>query len=171
VYIPNHISTNSEVIMKQSTTRFATLRNRAILVAAAVAALGASPMAAQAAPSHHHAKHEARCGNCAKVLSTHTYKRAAERGSGIGAGTGAIVGGLLGNQIGSGNGRTLATVAGAVGGSVAGNQIERHANSRTFTDIRVRMTSGKVRTLTQAGGTNHYAGEPVRVINGRVVSR
>ncbi|HEX9171444.1 MAG TPA: glycine zipper 2TM domain-containing protein [Telluria sp.] len=156
--------------MNQATTRFATLRNRAILVAAAVAAFGASPLAAQAAPAHH-AKHQASCSNCAKVLSTHTYKRAAERGSGIGAGTGAIVGGLLGNQIGSGNGRTLATVAGAVGGSVAGNQIERHANSSTFTDIRVRMTNGKVRTLTQAGGTNHYAGEPVRVINGRVVSR
>lgn len=156
--------------MKQATTRFAILRNRAILVAAAVAALGASPLAAQAAPSNH-AKHEARCGNCAKVLSTHTYKRAAERASGIGAGTGAIVGGLLGNQIGSGNGRTLATVAGAVGGGVAGNQIERHANSRTYTDVRVRMTNGKVRTITQEGGTRHYAGEPVRVINGRVVSR
>lgn len=156
--------------MKQATTRFATLRNRAILIAAAVAVFGASPLAAQAASSHQ-SKTEARCNNCAKVLSTHTYKKAAERGSGLGAGTGAIVGGLLGNQIGSGNGRTLATVAGAVGGGVAGNQIERHANARTFTDVRVRMRNGAVRTFTEAGRSHHHAGEQVRVVRGRLVSR
>lgn len=156
--------------MTQATTRFSILRKRTILIAAAVAAFGASPLAAQAAPSHH-AKHEARCNNCAKVLSTHTYKKAAERASGVGAGTGAIVGGLLGNQIGSGNGRTLATVVGAVGGGVAGNQIERHANSRTFTDVRVRMTNGKVRTFTEEGRGHHHTGQQVRVVNGRLVSR
>ena len=156
--------------MKQTTTRFSTLRNRAILIAAAVVAFGASPMAAQAAPSHQ-SKAEARCKNCAKVLSTHTYKKAAERGSGIGAGTGAIVGGLLGNQIGSGNGRALATVAGADGGGVAGNHIERHAKSRTFTDVRVRMSNGAVRTFTEEGGSHHQRGEQVRVANGRLVHR
>jgi outer membrane lipoprotein SlyB len=156
--------------MKQATTRFSILRNRAILVAAAVAAFGASPLVAQAAPSHQ-SKAEARCNNCARVLSTHTYKKAAERASGIGAGTGAIVGGLLGNQIGSGNGRALATVAGAVGGGVAGNQIERHANSRTFTDVRVRMRNGAVRSFTEEGRGHHRAGEQVRVVGGRLVSR
>jgi outer membrane lipoprotein SlyB len=155
--------------MHQATTRFSTLRKRAILVAAAVAAFGASPMAAQASPTHN-PKAQA-CANCATVISSHTYKRAAEHGSGVGVATGAVLGGLLGNQIGSGNGRTLATVAGAVGGSVAGNQIERNVNSRTLTDVRVRMRNGAVRTFTEAGSSRHYAGEHVRVVRGQVISQ
>jgi outer membrane lipoprotein SlyB len=123
-----------------------------------------SPLGAQAAP--HHAP---RCESCGTVVSTHTYERAAEHGSGVGIATGALVGGFLGNRVGSGNGRKLATVAGAVGGGYAGNEIERNARSRTMTDVKVRMDNGAVRHFTEEGARHYYSGERVRVERGGLV--
>jgi outer membrane lipoprotein SlyB len=143
------------------------LTTRAALVAALLAA-GAAPFAVQAAPDHH-PRAEAECRNCGTVVSHHTYKREAERGSGVGAVGGAVVGGLLGNQIGSGRGRTLATVAGAVGGAYGGNRIERNVNAVTYTDVRVRMAAGGYRTFTERGAARFQNGEHVRVLNGRLV--
>jgi outer membrane lipoprotein SlyB len=137
-------------------------------LAAILLATGAAPFAAQAAPGHH-AHAEAECRNCGTVVSNHTYKREAERGSGVGAVGGAVVGGLLGNQIGSGRGRTLATVAGAVGGAYGGNRIERNVNAVTYTDVRVRMAAGGYRTFTERGAPRFQNGEHVRVLNGRLV--
>ena len=133
---------------------------------AAFAAAGAAPVAAQAAPDHHSSS--ARCQNCGTVVSTHTYKRAAESGSGVGAGGGAVVGGLLGNQVGSGNGRTLATIAGAVGGAYAGNRVERNMHSVTYTDVRVKMAKGGYRTFTEQGRPRFGNGDRVRVQQGRL---
>lgn len=142
-------------------------RVRAALVAVLLAT-GAAPFAVQAAPGHH-PRAEAECRNCGTVVSNHTYKREAERGSGVGAVGGAVVGGLLGNQIGSGRGRTLATVAGAVGGAYGGNRIERNVNAVTYTDVRVRMAAGGYRTFTERGAARFRNGEHVRVLNGRLV--
>ena len=72
---------------------------QAAIVAAFVTA-GTAPAISQAAPQ---------CQNCGVVVSTHTYEREAERGSGVGGVGGAVVGGLLGNKIGNGGGRTLAS--------------------------------------------------------------
>jgi outer membrane lipoprotein SlyB len=139
---------------------------RAVLLAAGVAMLGASPLAAQASPQH-----QQNCSSCGTVVSSHTYERKAESGSGLGVAGGAVVGGLLGNQVGGGRGRTLATVAGAVGGGYAGNEIEKNARAKTYTDVRVRMSNGAVRTFTEQGATNHYKGEKVRVVNGHLAPR
>jgi outer membrane lipoprotein SlyB len=145
-----------------------TLGARLALIAA-FAAAGAAPLAAQASPDHHPKANSAHCSNCGTVVSTHTYERAAERGSGVGAAGGAVVGGLLGNQIGSGNGRTLATIAGAVGGGYAGNRVERNMHSVTYTDVRVRMANGGYRTITEQGRPRFANGDRVRVQNGRLV--
>jgi outer membrane lipoprotein SlyB len=137
-----------------------------LALAAAVAGIGAAPLAAQAAPHH---DRSSQCANCGTVVSTHTYERAAERASGLGAGGGAVVGGLLGNQVGSGNGRTLATIAGAVGGAYAGNRVERNMHSVTYTDVRVKMANGGYRTFTEQGRPRFGNGERVRVQQGRLV--
>jgi outer membrane lipoprotein SlyB len=137
----------------------------AIAAAALVAMFGMAPVAVQAAQSNHGSDH---CANCGTVVSTHTYERAAEHGSGLGIATGAVVGGLLGNHVGGGNGRSLATVAGAVGGGYAGNEIEKRSRTTTMTEVRVRMSNGAVRTFTESGGNHRRAGQHVRVENGRL---
>lgn len=164
-----HLNNRLGNIVKASAL-FSAARMRGLLVAVAVAASGATPLAAQAAPSHHGRGAE-HCASCGTVVSTHSYQRAAEHGSGLGVATGAVVGGLLGNHVGGGRGRTLATVAGAVGGGYAGNEIEKNVRSNTFTDVRVRMSNGSVRTFSEQGASRRYAGEHVRVAGGRLVAR
>jgi len=138
---------------------------------AALAAGAAAPLAAQASPDGHHPKSSAsHCQNCGTVVSTNTYKRAAESGSGVGGAGGAVVGGLLGNQVGSGHGRQLATVAGAVGGAVAGNQIEGNMKTTHSWDIVVRMDNGNKRTLHASNQPQWRAGDPVRIVKGQLRS-
>ncbi|QJE00697.1 glycine zipper 2TM domain-containing protein [Massilia forsythiae] len=137
---------------------------RAALVAAFVTA-GAAPAVSQAAPQNHYNQ----CSNCGTVVSTNTYQRDAERGSGLGAAGGAVLGGLVGNQVGSGNGRTLATIAGAVGGAYGGNRLERNMKAVTYTDVRVKMANGGHRTFTEQGNPRFRNGDRVRVQQGRLV--
>ena len=143
---------------------FSSLRNGLIAGAASLIALS-SPAAVQATPHH-----QVRCESCGTVISSHSYERKAEHGSGMGIATGALVGGFLGNRVGSGNGRKLATVAGAVGGGYAGNEIERNARSRTMTEVKVRMNNGAVRKFTEEGARHYYEGEHVRVTHGALVA-
>ena len=138
--------------------KFTSIRQAAIIAAFVTA--GSAPALSQAAPQ---------CQNCGTVVSTHTYEREAQRGSGVGGVGGAVVGGLLGNKVGSGNGRTLATVAGAVGGAYAGNKLERNIKTDTYTDIRVKMARGGNRTYTEKGDPHLRNGDRVRVVQGRVV--
>jgi len=144
--------------------RFTANATRALLCAAFVATgSGAIATSAHAEPGHH-----ARAATDGTVISSHTYEREPERASGLGAVGGAVVGGLLGNQVGSGRGRTLATVAGAVGGGYAGNRVERNMHKQTFTDVRVKMAGGAVRTFTEQGAARFHKGEHVRVHDGRI---
>jgi outer membrane lipoprotein SlyB len=153
--------------MKTTSTLFSAARKQIAFVAFAAAALGGTTLQVQASPSHH----EAKCSSCGTVVSTRSYERAAESGSGLGVATGALVGGFLGNRVGSGNGRTLATVAGAVGGGYAGNQIEKNVRTTTVTDVRVRMSNGSVRTFTETGRAHWRNGQQVRVDHGQLVRR
>lgn len=148
--------------MKSFASRFAA----STVLSAAMLAVGVMPSVSQAAPDHHE---QASCMNCGTVVSTHSYERAAERGSGVGAVGGALLGGILGHQVGSGRGQTLATVAGAAGGAYAGNHVERNMKSQTYTDVRVRMARGGYRTFTEQGSPRFRGGEHVRVANGRLV--
>jgi outer membrane lipoprotein SlyB len=140
-----------------------------LAIVAAFGAAGAAPLTAQAQESHHPRASSSHCQNCGTVVSTRTYERAAESGSGVGGAGGAVVGGLLGNQVGSGRGRTLATIAGAVGGAYAGNNIERNMHKTTYTDVRVKMSNGGHRTFTEQGRPRFGNGDRVRVQQGRLV--
>ena len=113
----------------------------------------------------------AACHNCGTVISSHTYQRPAEHGTGVGMVTGAVAGGLLGNQVGKGNGRTLATVAGAVGGGYAGNAIEKRVRSTTVTQVRVRMNNGTIRNFTETGNARWHSGAKVRIVHGALAPR
>ena len=147
--------------------KFKSFRHAAIV--AAFLAAGSAPVLSQAAQQDHHPRASAQCQNCGTVVSSRTFEREAERGSGVGGVGGAVVGGLLGNKIGSGNGRTLATVAGAVGGAYAGNKLERNIKTDTYTEVRVKMARGGYRTFTEKGNSRLRNGDRVRVLDGRLV--
>lgn len=132
--------------------------------AGAAPAPPARPVAAAAAPAAAPV-----CANCGVVESVRTVTQRGE-GSGLGAAGGAIVGGLLGNQVGGGSGRKLATVAGAVGGAVVGNQVEGNMKATTHYVVRVRMNSGKIRTINSSSA-NWQAGDRVKVVKGRLQRR
>lgn len=152
--------------MNHLSNRVTALRSRAAVALAVVAMFAIAPAAVQAAPAHRGSA--AHCADCGTVVSTHTYERAAEHGSGVGIATGAVIGGLLGNHVGGGNGRSLATVAGAVGGGYAGNEVEKRTRTTTMTEVRVRMSNGAVRTFTETGNARYRAGQHVRAQNGRL---
>lgn len=113
---------------------------------------------------------QAACRSCGTIISQHTYEQPAAHGTGAGAVGGALVGGLLGNQVGKGSGRTLATVAGAVGGGFAGNAVEKRMRSHVVTRVTVRMPNGRMRTVTEAGGTRWANGAHVRIVHNRLVA-
>lgn len=109
------------------------------------------------------------CAECGVVASVRTLQRQGE-GSMVGAGAGALLGGLLGRQIGKGNGQTVATVAGAGAGAFAGNEIERNMNRRTYYETKVRMSDGTLRSYTSSAPPGVRTGQPVRVVDGRLVA-
>ncbi|WP_233145984.1 glycine zipper 2TM domain-containing protein [Pigmentiphaga sp. NML080357] len=112
----------------------------------------------------------ATCGNCGTVQSVRAVQVAGQ-GTGLGAVGGGVVGGVVGNQIGGGSGRTAFTVLGAIGGAFAGNEIEKRARTTTQYQMTVRMDDGSLRTFHSASPYPWRSGDPVRVVNGSVVSR
>lgn len=110
------------------------------------------------------------CANCGTVKSVNVVEHAGE-GTGLGAVGGAVVGGVLGNQIGDGSGRRVATVAGAAGGAYAGHQIEKHVKTTKSWNVVVRMEDGGSRSFPYASDPGLRAGDPVKVVDGRLQSR
>ena len=108
------------------------------------------------------------CANCGVIEAVTPFKKKGE-GTGVGAVGGAVVGGLLGNAMGSGDGRKAMTVIGAVGGGVAGNAIEKNARATTLYNVRVRMSDGTTRTVTQS--TAPTVGQKVTVEGSQLKSR
>ncbi|RZS85205.1 glycine zipper 2TM domain-containing protein [Pigmentiphaga kullae] len=112
----------------------------------------------------------ATCGNCGTVESVRALQVQGQ-GTGLGAVGGGVVGGVVGNQFGGGSGRTALTVLGALGGAYAGNEVEKRVRSSTQYEMTVRMDDGSVRTFHSASAYPWRSGDPVRVVNGSVVSR
>ncbi|WP_238160255.1 glycine zipper 2TM domain-containing protein [Pigmentiphaga sp. H8] len=110
------------------------------------------------------------CGNCGTVESVRALQVQGQ-GTGLGAVGGGVVGGVVGNQFGGGSGRTALTVLGALGGAYAGNEVEKRVRSSTQYEMTVRMNDGSVRTFHSASAYPWRSGDPVRVVNGSVVSR
>ena len=87
-------------------------------------------------------------------------------GSTLGTVGGAVVGGVLGNQVGQGRGRTLATVGGAAGGAAVGNRMT--SGTSTVWVVNVRFDDGTNANIEQDSQPPVWAGERVRVRNGRL---
>lgn len=64
--------------------------------------------------------------------------------------TGALVGGVVGNQFGKGNGKKAMTVVGAVAGAAVGSQVGQTQQTRSHTDLSVRMPDNTVISITTA---------------------
>lgn len=111
----------------------------------------------------------AACSNCGVIISIRAVEHEGE-GSGLGMIAGGVAGGLLGNQVGSGNGNTLMTVLGAGGGAYAGHTIEKKVKTKTAYVIKVHMTDGSYRTVTQYTRPGHVVGDHVKVNSSQLIS-
>jgi len=133
---------------------------RRFLAAAFPAALLAALLAAAPAAW-------SRCDNCGTVTDVRTVKQKGEA-SGVGAVAGGVLGGVLGHQVGSGRGNTAATIVGAGAGAYAGNEIEKNRKTRITYQVVVRMEDGKSRTFNFPKETSYRAGDPVKVVGGKL---
>ena len=133
---------------------------RALLLGATLAApLAATVQAQTGSPA---AQFEGRVGTVESVRT----QAVPTSGSTVGTVGGAVVGGVLGNQVGQGRGRTLATVGGAAGGAVAGNRLT--SGTTTVWVVNVRFDDGTNANIEQDAQPPVWAGERVRVTNGRL---
>lgn len=110
------------------------------------------------------------CPNCGTIESVRQVEQQG-KGTGLGVIGGAVVGGLLGHQVGGGRGQDLATIAGAVGGGYAGHKIEEKARSTSSWEVAVRFDDGTRRVFKQSTQPSWREGDPVKVIDGRIVAR
>jgi uncharacterized protein YcfJ len=67
--------------------------------------------------------------------------------------------------------RTIATVVGISGGAYAGHEIEKHANGDNTYNVAVRMDDGSSRGFDYDAMPAYRAGDKVKVVDGRLVSR
>ena len=110
----------------------------------------------------------AQCKECGTVTDVRTIKKEGE-GTGLGMVAGGVIGGVLGHQVGSGRGKDVATVAGAAGGAYAGHQVEKSQKSTTSYQVVVKMEDGKSRTFYYSNPTSFKAGDPVKVVDKKLV--
>lgn len=93
--------------------------------------------------------------------------------SAIGAGAGTIVGGIAGSSVGGGSGKSSAVgaVLGAVVGGVAGAASEEGLTREDGMEITVRLESGRLISVVQAGKEEFRPGDRVRVLERGGVTR
>lgn len=133
---------------------------RALVLGATLAApLAATVQAQTGSPA---AQFEGRVGTVESVRT----QAVPTSGTTLGTVGGAVVGGVLGNQVGQGRGRTLATVGGATGGAVVGNRLT--GGTSTVWVVNVRFDDGTNANIEQDTQPPVWAGERVRVTNGRL---
>jgi outer membrane lipoprotein SlyB len=110
------------------------------------------------------------CMDCGVVEAVDVIQQEGQ-GTGLGAVAGGVAGGLLGAQFGKGTGKTVATVAGVAGGALAGHEVEKHVKSSKQWNVRVRMEDGSTRTITQETEPGFRSGDPVKVVEGKILAR
>ena len=110
------------------------------------------------------------CVDCGVVQAVREIKEDGAA-SGGGAVVGGIAGAILGHQIGHGQGKDVATVAGAVGGALLGNTVEKKVKGKPVYEITVRNDAGDTQVIRQDTQVVFQEGEPVRIVDGRVVPR
>lgn len=91
--------------------------------------------------------------------------------SGIGTTAGAVVGGIAGSSTGQGKGSAIGSVLGAVAGGVVGAAAEEGFTREGGMEIMVRLESGRLISVVQAGKEQFQPGDKVRVLEGRGETR
>ena len=86
--------------------------------------------------------------------------------SSIGAGAGTLAGGIAGSSAGKGKGSALDAVVGAVVGGLAGAAMEEGLTRENGMEITVRLESGRLISVVQAGNEEFKPGDKVRVLQG-----
>lgn len=89
----------------------------------------------------------------------------------IGAGAGTVAGAIAGSSIGDGKTGAVGAVLGAVVGGVAGAAAEEGFTREDGMEITVRLESGKIISVVQAGKEEFKPGEKVRVLQQGGVTR
>jgi outer membrane lipoprotein SlyB len=110
----------------------------------------------------------AACRNCGTVVDMKSFETKGES-SGAGLVIGGVAGGVLGHQVGSGRGNTAATIVGAGAGAYAGNEIEKNKNKKTTWQVIVKLEDGNTRTFNFAQATNYRIGDPIKVVDNKLV--
>ena len=84
--------------------------------------------------------------------------------SGIGTGAGAVVGGIAGSSTGEGKGSAIGSVLGAVAGGVVGAAAEEGFTREDGVEITIRLESGRLISVVQAGKEQFQPGDRVRIL-------
>ncbi len=85
-----------------------------------------------------------------EVVSVRSYQVTEQQPNLTGALVGGVAGGVVGNQFGKGNGKKAMTVVGAVAGAAVGSQVGQTQQTRSHTDLSVRMPDNTVISITTA---------------------
>lgn len=86
--------------------------------------------------------------------------------SGIGDAAGAIAGGIAGSGMGQGRGSSIGAVVGAVAGGVAGAAAEEGLTRENGVEVTIRLDSGRLISVVQAGKEQFQPGDRVRILQG-----
>ena len=91
--------------------------------------------------------------------------------TGFGGASGAALGMVAGSNVGGGSGQFVGAVAGTILGGIIGNSIEQSATEAPGIEVTVLMDSGKYMAVVQAADEMFKAGDRVRVMSGRGLTR
>ncbi len=84
----------------------------------------------------------------------------------IGSGAGTVVGAIAGSSTGQGKGSAIGSVLGAVAGGVVGAAAEEGITRQDGVEVTVRLESGRLISVVQAGKDQFQPGDKVRVLEG-----
>lgn len=85
-----------------------------------------------------------------EVVSVRPYQVNEQQPNLTGALLGGVAGGVVGKQFGKGNGKKAMTVIGAVAGAAVGSQVAQSQQTKSMTDLSVRMPDSNVISITTA---------------------
>lgn len=82
----------------------------------------------------------------------------------VGTSAGTLVGGIAGSSAGHGKGSAIGAVVGAVIGGVAGAAAEEGMTREDGVEITIKLDSGRLISVVQAGKEEFKTGDRVRVL-------
>jgi outer membrane lipoprotein SlyB len=91
--------------------------------------------------------------------------------TGVGAAAGSMLGMVGGSYVGGGSGQFVGAVAGTILGGIIGNNVEQSSTERPGVEVTVLLDSGKYLAVVQENTEPFRAGDRVRVLSGRGLTR